>query len=227
MSTRSGTPSTCTRQLRVSAWAWAGSSSGRAAPTSASRRQLPAVARARPVSGSTTSGSARRQPGRHGGDELRGHRVPVVEQRDLAVRGQHAAQPVAHPGDRVQQLRGRCLAGRPEQLRRVDQVGRGPGSGRRAPARSDRRPAAPAPPAGRSAGPGRERSCRSSPKNTARPASAFRFLIRWLPPTSDSRCRRRNPAWADKLARNASSTGLPATRSRCRPQKDQARRAAG
>ncbi len=106
----------------MSAWAWAGSSSGqggRRRPAGASCPPWPGPGRCRQLHQGIRAG----QPGRHGRDELRGHRVAVVEQRDLAVRGQHAAQPVPHPGDRLQQFRGGRLAGRPEQLREIDQVG--------------------------------------------------------------------------------------------------------
>ena len=152
---------------------------GTAAPTSASRRQPPAVARTRPVSGSTCSGPCGGSPGATAARSSGAHREPVVEQRDLTVRGQHAAQPVRASAAIASSSSGRRrLAGRPEQPRDVDQVGEdlavvggrslvvtavgqhlhGELSGQRVRAT--------------------ERSSRSFPKNTASPASAFRFLIR-------------------------------------------------
>ena len=223
----SGTPPTCTRQVSVSACAWAGSSSGHGAPTSASRHQLPAAARARPVSGSTTSGSGGGSGGRRAAMSSDADRVAVVEQGDPPVRGRARSSASGASGRSHPAVPGR-VPGQPTGAAQPRRSGPpGPGSGTRAPARSGHRPAGPAPRPGRSAGPARRPSRRSSPKNTARPASALRFLIRWLPPTSVSRFRRRNPAWADRLATYAASIGLPATRSRCRPQYDQARRAAG
>ena len=154
----------------------------------------PARCRAAPAAGPPAAAA-----GRSAATSSAVDRVPVVEQRDLPVRGQHAAQPAAHPADRVDQFRAGCLAGCTGAGRRRRSGRPAPGSGRRAPARSGRRPAAPAPPAGWSAGPAPGRAAASSPKNTASPASALRFLIRWLPPTSVSRCRRRNPACAARL----------------------------
>ena len=138
---------------KVSACACAGSSSGQGAPTSASRCQPPADARTRPVSGRTSSGSAGSGPGLQGGDQPGVDRVAVVQQRDLPVWRQHAAQPAAHPPDRQGQLRPGLAPRGPEQPGHVDQVGEHLDSGRRGPARNGRRRAGSARPAARSAGP--------------------------------------------------------------------------
>ena len=136
---------------------------------------------------------------RHGGpqrrEQPRGYRESVVQQRYLAIRRQHQAQPGTHPRDRVAQPVRCRQPGGPQQPGDVDKVPehlavvrRGalivPAIGQHLDGElTAHRRSVPA-------------SSGSSPKKTASPASAFRFFTRWLPRTSVSRLRRRNPACA-------------------------------
>ena len=186
----SGAPSRCTTQPRVSACACAGSSRGHGGPMSASTMPAPGGGPGKAGVRQHLQRAVGRRAWRYRGEQPGTHREPVVKQRDLTWRGQHRAEPAAHRGDRLGQPGLERRVRRTAAGRRRRSGRRAPGSGRRELARSGRRPAVPGDRAWRRSRLSVLASSASSPKNTASPASAFRFLMRWLPPTSVSRLRR-------------------------------------
>ena len=195
MSTSSGVPPTCTTQPSVSACACAGSSSGQGAPTSASRCQSPAAARISPVSASRSSGRPGRGSGRSAATSAPGTGKPSLSSGTAPSGASTAPSQRRIRAIATVSAGGRRPPGRAEQVRHVDEVGEHLAVvGRRAlvVAAVGQHLHGQLAVSSRSA----RRSSGSSPRKTPRPISAFRSLIRWLPPTSDSRCRRRNPACA-------------------------------
>jgi len=63
-----------------------------------------------------------RRGGRYPGKQSLAYREPVVQQRDIARRCQHSAEPAAHRGDRVGQGGRLGVPGRLQQASDVDEV---------------------------------------------------------------------------------------------------------